>query len=223
MRPSGGDYALVSNALRSFGIVGELTSVQSLAGAANRVWRVACAQDLFVVKEFRYTIDDYRRLDAIQTAARFEHAVWESGLMKLAEPIGRFDGELLAVVPGSRGGLSAVRVHRWLDGSTVTRPGIEDAALAGGLLADVQRVGRSFAVAPSGTLRWWRWQPARVLDLLTERQLLGPASAGMSHEVLARAESLIDEGEARSSEWAFTHYDVKPANTLWVEGSLRAA
>ena len=208
-----GEIELAARAGQYFGVGDAVVSVERLPGAANRLWRVEVRAGRFVVKEFRYTTEDRRWLAALRTAARFEHEVFATGEIVMPEPLQTADGQTIVVMPGSRREIAAVRMHRWIDGAAVPLPITASAAEAGGaLLAKVQAIGRRFATADTGTLRWWRWQPAHILELLEEHALLDRDSAAECRTIISEAERLIDMGEALPGPWLFSHYDIKPQN-----------
>jgi Ser/Thr protein kinase RdoA (MazF antagonist) len=195
--------------------------IGSVPGNANRLWKLETDQGAFVVKEFRYTIEDKRWVTAITRAAEFEFEVWQTKRVPIARPIRSKDGALVHLIMGSRGRPALVRLHRWLDGMPITRPvPLPMAAAAGSLLSDIHSLGSRFANSARGKLRWWRSDPAGTLSRLRRVGLLDAVTAEAGSSALLDAEILITAGEATPGRWIFSHYDYKPENALSIAGAL---
>lgn len=196
-------------------------TISAIPGNANRLWRLEVDGSNFVVKEFRYTIADKPWVIAISKAAEFEFEVWETSRLFMAEPIRGKDGAILQTIIGSRGALAVIRLHRWLDGTSVPkRVPIATAKAAGELLYDIHKLGGGFANSDQGTLRWWRWDPAGTLLRLQQLGLFDAKAAANGHAALSDAALLIAAGEVTPGRWIFSHYDHKPENTLSVSNGL---
>ena len=190
-------------------------SLTSLSGCANRLWRLDLPVGRFVIKEFRYTVDDAQWVATIRRGAEFEWAAWTAGTVPMAEPVRSSSGELVVPLTGSRGQPTLMRVHRWCDGTPVTWP--LDAATveyAGRQLTHIQRQGAQFSRPAARSLRWWRWQPLDVLEGLRRRALVDDATARSAADLLACTERLVADGERAAGAWAFCHSDHKPDNAL---------
>lgn len=193
----------------------EKAVMAAMPGNANRLWQLHTDRGTFVVKEFRYTVEDKRWVTAIRRAAEFEIKVWKTRRVPMAQPIRGKDGSLIYIIIGSRGSPAAVRLHRWLDGRSVSTPvPIQTAAKAGSLLSDIHTIGSGFATSDRGTLRWWRWNPEGILLRLLKVGLLDVKTAEVGRTALSDAERLITAGENTPGRWIFSHYDHKPENTL---------
>lgn len=187
-----------------------------LSGNANRLWRLATNEGTFVVKEFRYTIEDIRWVAAICKAAEFEFEVWRTGIVPMPQPLRGKDGAIVSVIIGSRGQQVAVRLHPWLDGVPILKPvSVQTAVSAGALLSDIHGIGQSFANSNQQTLRWWRWDPEGSLLRLQKLGLFDAKTTKAARAALLEAERLITDGEATPGIWVFSHYDHKPENTLF--------
>ncbi len=135
----------------------------------------------------------------------------------MPEPVVAADGEIVCPLTGSRGSIVPVRVHRWLDGRPLDRPGCACLVEAGRSLAAIQEVGRQVSRESTGTLAWWDTDPPAVL----ERLRTGPAPSVDYEDARAairEALDVVEEGEALPGDWVFTHCDHKPDNSLDVDG-----
>jgi hypothetical protein len=157
-------------------------------------------------------------------AAAFERAAFEAGVVAMPEPVLTTAGEGLVLATGSRGRPVGVRVHRWSAGDENPRPAPPPVcAAAGAALAAVQSFGAT-----------WRWpaavsyrdlQPNRgtveaTLAALAGRGMLDGDTARRLGDAVGRALPIVADGLALPGPWTPTHFDLKPANTLWHDSAL---
>ena len=169
------------------------------------------------MKEFPYYDEAHRA--AIATAAEFEHSVWRTGGLAMAEPVRTAGGELIVRLPGSRGQVVSVRVHRWW---TARRPRPECRGLPRrpGRLAAVQLAGSGSALARPGSLHWWQEDPAALAASLHEAGYLPAVQLALARQALAAAEPLLAAAEQLPGAWTYTHCDFKPENSLLCSGQV---
>lgn len=196
-------------------------TITNLPGCANRLWRVDLSLGSFVLKEFRYTPKDLQWLASVRRAAEFEYEMWLSNVIPMAEPIRNRNGELLAVVRGSRGTPSLIRVHRWFAGARISWPlDVATGALAGRQVAAIQQKGAALRGNVRGSLLWWRWQPFDILERLRHRRLIDADLARRGRKLIESTYRLVEEGQRTDGPWSMSHLDHKPSNVLSTDGGL---
>lgn len=130
--------------LDAFALPGEPTAYGEVAGGwSNHVLRLSTTHGDYAVKELRNAWGEPRWLDWLAEGWRLETACAAAGV-PMPEPVLAPDGGCLAWVPSVDGGTEVpVRVHRWVEASTVPREPV-DVPLAewlGRTLATVHRLG----------------------------------------------------------------------------------
>lgn len=187
--------------------------VTEMQGSANRLWRFDTRPGSFVVKELSH--DAPKDLDRRRRAAAFERAVFDQRHVLLPEPIFATDGEIVAMLVGSRGVPCPVRVHRWVDGDRIYGSDPEFFRGAGISLGRIQQAGQDWSRQPNGSLRWWDEEPLVVIDRLVAADLL-PDVPGSLRPVTESVLELLDGAEKLGGEWVYSHCDHKPENSLRV-------
>lgn len=195
--------------------------ISPLGGNANRLWRLDVPAGQFVVKEFRYTVEDAAWVEAVRRAAEFEYTVWATGTILMPQPVRTVDGALVPIRISMSGRPALVRMHRWFDGEEVSIPyDVALAARAGAQLALIQDLGTAFHRQRSGILRWPLWEPAAVLDRLRRSGLIESKTAQDGRSLLREVELLVRHGETTTGAWVYCHYDHKPGNIRLVGDML---
>lgn len=189
--------------------------VTEMQGSANRLWRFDTRLGRFAVKELSH--DAPKDLDRRRRAAAFERAAFDQQQVLLPEPIFATDGEIVAMLVGSRGVPCPVRVHRWVDGDPAYGSDPEFLRAAGVSLGRIQQAGRGWSHRPDGSLRWWDEEPLAVIDRLVAADLL-PDVAGSLRPVTESVLELLDSAERSGGEWVYSHCDHKPENSLRMVG-----
>jgi Ser/Thr protein kinase RdoA (MazF antagonist) len=201
-----------------FGLDPAGLEVAALPGSTNRLWRLTCGPGEFVVKEFPYY--DEARVTTLTAAAEFEHSVWRSGGLAMPEPVRARGGELIRRLPGSRGQVVSVRVHRWLEGAPAEPRVAATAEAAGRALAAVQRAGSASARTRPGSLHWWLEDPVALVRRMRRAGFLSRGQLALAESSLAAAEPVLAAAEQLPGAWTYTHCDFKPENSLLTGGQV---
>lgn len=205
----------------AFDLPDDQARLRLLSASSTRLWELHSGEDRLAVKEFAYQHQAPGRAARLATAAAFEHSDWRAGTVVMPEPVPAPDGRLICILEGSRGGVVAVRVHRWLHGRAVPVPPDErTAAAAGKVLAAIQRSGAAHSSAATGSLTWWSEDLEEVLSRMAQAGLLPAARARDAAATLDRARSVFAAGEQQPGPWIYTHNDHKPENSLLAGGQL---
>ena len=200
-----------------FGLAADGLTITSLPGSTNRLWQFQTPSGRFVVKEFPYEGAG----EGLLRAAEFEYGIWRTGQLAMPEPVRAVDGQLIHRLAGSRGSTVLARVHRYLDGTPITRPPATGTAHAAGVaLAAIQQFGLTRETRPSGSLRWWTIAPETILGRLYAAGVLKQDQAEMARAALRAAGAVIEAGEELAGRWVFTHCDHKPENSLLADGQV---
>jgi aminoglycoside phosphotransferase (APT) family kinase protein len=204
--------------LEAFGLPGEPTAYVEVGGGwSNVVLRLSTAYGDYAVKELRNAWGEPRWLEWLDEGWRLENASAATGVA-MPEPVPAPGGGAVAFVErNGGGGVVPVRVHRWVESTTVPRLPVDDALAAwvGRTLAavhglDLRPVRPDLYASRVGLTRADAWP-----DLVARSRAAGATWAARlaSAERLAhRASDLLvpwDDDEA-----VLTHGDVDQKNLL---------
>ncbi|NYE72265.1 phosphotransferase [Microlunatus parietis] len=184
-----------------------------MGNSANLVWRLETAAGIRVIKELPASTVQ----EELGRAAEFERAVFEAGVVPMAEPIVDREGRLLRPMVGSGGKSALVRVHGWSQGREFGRP-VDEATVceAGRSLARIQTFGATWdAALPIKQL--WRRPDRATYDAFAARW---PELIKEGWSTLAEAEALVSEGVEDAGRGISTHCDHKPENSLGHDAKL---
>jgi Ser/Thr protein kinase RdoA (MazF antagonist) len=196
--------------------LGDSVAVTPMPGSSSRLHRLDTSSGCFVLKEL--SDFDPTRLEGLIQASEFELSIAREGLVLVPEPVRATDGRIIIELRrGSRGRPVIARLHRWLDGVNIAAPSnVGSAAIAGRILAEIQRAGETFSVKTGGSLRWWSADPDVVVDRLAKSRRFSVPEANRTKKAIAAGLVLITQGEAMPGQWVFSHSDHKPENSLRV-------
>ena len=203
---------MMAKATEGFGLGRVRTMIRVEGGLSNEMWRVATESGEFAVKVMRAHADAAEFRDNVEAAFKIERSALRAGI-PCPEPKPTPEGLALLRVDGAW-----LRAHRWCEGSNPS-PGdhLED---AGFLLAKIHRAGRK-------SVRTLDDQPrqGRTWDALAELPgLPGPLSDQLRSAApeLARLEAATAASSRLVTEYADSHGDLDPKNTLFASGQLLA-
>lgn len=181
-------------------------SARRIGNGANLVWRLEAAAGVQVIKELPVST-----VPELERAAEFERAVFEAGVVPMAEPIPDRHGRLARPMLGSRGEPVVVRLHRYVPGAEPQRP-VDGSVVraAGRSLARIQGFGESYGDSLPRKLLWMRPDRA-TYDGLAHRR---PELIKDGWAVLTEAEQLVAEWRRESGVEISSHCDHKPENSL---------
>lgn len=210
------DAGFVDDVVAAFGLGSTAgITVEPMVGSANRLWRFSTRREQFVVKEFAHDGGD--DLQRRRRAASFERSVFESALVRMPEPVVTADGEIVVRVRGSRGEPLAVRVHRWLDGTSARRATLQAIEAAGAVLQVIQTAGAAWSAVPTGSIRWWDAEPPlEVVDRVRSSELAWATVE--ARPVVRDALEIVGMAEQIEGSWVYSHCDHKPENAFVVHG-----
>ncbi|WP_143277966.1 phosphotransferase enzyme family protein [Brachybacterium alimentarium] len=203
---------MMAKAAEGFGLGRVETMIRVEGGLSNDMWRVATESGEYAVKVMRAHADAADFRGNVEAAFKIEKNAFRAGIA-CPEPRPTPEGHALLRVDDSW-----LRVHRWCEGSSPS-PGdhLED---AGVLLAKIHRAGEKSARALDDQTR-----EARTWDALAELPgLPGPLSDQLRSAApeLARLCAATAASSRLVTEYADSHGDLDPKNTLFASGRLLA-
>ncbi len=204
--------------LEAFRLPGEPTAYVEVGGGwSNVVLRLSTTHGDYAVKELRNTWGEPRWLEWLDEGWRLENACAATGVA-MPDPVPAASGGAVAYVEPAGGGAGVpVRLHRWVESTTVPRLPVDEALAAwvGRTLAAVHRLELrplrpDLYAARIGLTRAEVWP-----DLVARSRAAGAAWA----ERLASAEPLARRASALLVPWdeddaVLTHGDVDQKNLL---------
>lgn len=196
---------------QAFGL-GEMVDVAPMRGWSNVLWRVETQRGSYVVKELPAA-----NVETIRRAAVFERAVFEAGIVDVAEPCPTASGALIHTAEGTRGHPVVVRVHRYVPGDPVQQPAAQTVDMAGETLGSLHEFGARWqgSVAPK---RFWTRPDEELIDQFRRQWPDLDVAWGQARTALRRAAGLAESRPQVAPIAA--HCDFKPDNCLLDGGRL---
>ncbi len=184
-------------------------------GHVHRMWRLDTDRGSYAVKEMNRQ-DNPEWMPWLQAAWRLELAAWGARI-RMPEPVPPPSGGVVAEVPVEDAPPATVRVHRWVNGRSISQP-IDGVVgnWAGRTLAALHSLAMPaeprWAFPPTGTTEATRWQ-----DLVDLSKDAGAEWAGDLSALAPVVEEIYDLTQIAATRWLpdlLTHADLRAKNVL---------